>query len=87
MTIDLDHLSKLAEAATPGNWKTEEDGRGYVNVVTDAKLPDRYIIGCEGFYRCDGFDEDNAAFIAALNPATVQELIRLARLGLTKETK
>ena len=63
MTLDLDHLSKLAEAAkdTPGDEWFDEENFMFVMPAADRK------------------------YIAALDPATVQELIRLARLGMEKE--
>jgi hypothetical protein len=63
MTLDLDTLSRLAEAAkdTPGDEWFNEDTFMFVMPADDRK------------------------YIAALDPATVQELIRLARKGMEAE--
>jgi len=52
-------LKSLLQAATPGEWKPEEDHKGYMEIPG--------VIGCEGFYNCDGTDEPNAALIATLH--------------------
>lgn len=64
MTLDLDHLRRVAEAATPGPWEQERDGH----------------IVCEATVRGDLVAEashwtTDAAHIAAFDPPTVLALI------------
>lgn len=69
---DLTHLERIARAASPGPWETEED---------------KYLIGpnCEGVrYRESkikhaGFSVENALHIATFNPQTVLDLIERVR--------
>lgn len=72
----IDRLIALCEKATPGPWRVESGASDYPNVVLidvdDGS--DRYIVGNEGFYRCDGSDEHNADFIAACDPQTILAL-------------
>lgn len=71
-TDDLTHLERIARAASPGPWETEED---------------KYLIGpnCEGVrYRESkmkhaGFSVENALHIATFNPQTVLDLIERVR--------
>ena len=75
MSIDLDKLEQLARAATPGPWSAEGDGAitwrgsttslaGCVAKVTDPSHPSA---------------KNDAAFIAAANPAAVLELVQRLR--------
>jgi len=70
--LDIDHLSKLAEAATPaiGYGQSPWDNRDLPQM--DMILPRKVLVA-------------QHEYIVALNPATVQELIRLARIGMTAE--
>jgi len=70
-SIDLDALEKLADEATPGPWNYEgtgytDDGAQYREVTSSAEV----IFGEWGVP-----SEENAAFIAAANPATIKALI------------
>lgn len=88
MTLDLDHLSKLAEAATPGPWTGYRGSKsaaasvgslgGHIAILRHRR---------KSMYSDERTPEqmgNDAVFIAALDPATVQELIRLARLGMER---
>lgn len=54
---------------TKGPWFIEEDvneaGESFWNVVCDQDGFDRFVVGNEGLFRCDGSDEANAKLIAA----------------------
>lgn len=60
---EIEELRKLAEAATPGPWIVDD-------IYTDAVLDSRHLMiaACEDV-------SANAAFIAALNPATVLRIL------------
>jgi hypothetical protein len=79
----LDKLEALARAATPGPW---------MRLFGERTVYDRMEDGCRGnaIVRADvGYsnrDADNLDFIAAANPATVQQLIAIARRSLTSGT-
>lgn len=72
-----EELLKLAEAATPGPWWHGEQHH-----------PDGHALAWIGksFVDCDGGtknyreQKDDAAFIAAANPATIKALVELVRL-------
>lgn len=73
--IDLDKLEALADTATHGPWTYEgvgftDDGGQYREVTSPAEI----IFG-----EWSGPSEENAAFIAAANPATIKSLIASAR--------
>lgn len=65
--MNIEELKRLAEAATPGPWVLDEllaDFYGFeVRTSTDEKV-------------CADASEQDAAYIAAANPAAVLELIR-----------
>jgi len=71
MTIDLDKLEALAKAATPGPWlfNDRESADWFMPIVSESV---KELICGESFRR----DEDGA-YLAALDPATVLDLIRL----------
>ena len=79
MTLDLDHLSKLAEAATPGPWEII-GAQG-----TSVWAKDGIVATPSGSRTYHAVARANGEFIASANPATVQELIRLARIGMSAE--
>lgn len=82
MTLDLDHLSKLAEDATIASVEYDnERGPEFVILTKDGHR----ALSCGWHSNRDDEIEANAAYITALDPTTVQELIRLARLGMEKE--
>ena len=64
--MSIEELKMLAEAATPGPW-SESDG--YAGVVAGKQ----FIAQAYGDRRADCIN--NAAYIAAANPAAVLELI------------
>jgi hypothetical protein len=92
--IDLNELKKLAESATPGPWTTGTTGRQAIHPNLPAMFEaavhvgnesDRgnclAIVGLGGPGATSSAYEmvtDNAAFIAAANPAAILELIALA---------
>lgn len=65
--MNIEELKRLAEAATPGQW-SESDG--YAGVVAGKQ----FIAQAYGDRRADCIN--NAAYIAAANPAAILELIR-----------
>ncbi len=78
--LELENLSKLAKAATPGPWEPNEDGKRCT------LLPNFNIEACERATHdgdpvqiCENLKGKNAAFISAANPETVQALIALVR--------
>lgn len=81
MTIDLDALEKLADAATPGPWISETGtdtvwiGPSKAKAAKVARIVCPIEIGPG--YRTEYVDQQtaNAAFIAAANPATIKALI------------
>jgi hypothetical protein len=91
---DLQTLRALAEAATPGPWKTlpEECHRAYIR-VRGTRLGARYKIANVLVPHYDAVtDRDaietraNAAFIAAANPATVLLLLDIAEAARAVNT-
>lgn len=78
-TLDLCGLRRIAEAATPGPWVVAAENHEDVRIETAAPMPkaehaygDQTVIGSSEWTHCT--DED-AAFIAAFNPATVLALL------------
>ena len=75
--MNIEELKRLAEAATPGPWEYQKDGKdcpvnGYVT-VRDC-IYSVCVLPYEGI-RADDRVTDNGLFIAAANPAAVLELI------------
>jgi hypothetical protein len=65
MNADLDRLERLAKAATPGPWELGDGGWGvYVTTADGTEVVSREWTGPQ-----------DAAHIAASDPATVLELI------------
>lgn len=80
MKIDIEELKRLAEAATPGPWNTSPGGCGIIG-------PDKQWLGGMNDWVCEYSkemtqSENNAAFIAAANPAAVLELIAEIERGI-----
>jgi len=83
--LDLDELERLAQAATPGPW---EMGRS--SIMCRACV---HLRGCFSIYQeadCTdvthphaGLDQQDAAYIAAANPATVLAMIKRMREART----
>ena len=74
MSMNTEELKRLAEAATPGPWNTSPGGCGIIG-------PDKQWLGGMNDWVCEYSEEmtqseNNAAFIAAANPAAVLELIQ-----------
>ena len=78
MTIDLENLRRLAQAATPGPWFSTNGTVWYVTTGGNGE-PEQDKLADS--------NEDDAAFIAAANPETMLELLdEIERLrGLLKE--
>ena len=69
----INELRKLAEAATPGPWNTSPGGCGIIG-------PDKQWLGGMNDWVCEYSEEmtqseNNAAFIAAANPAAILDMI------------
>ena len=88
MTIDLDKLEELARAATPGPWDTcihsTQNGtvkNKYTVSTAKGKRGSGMIADCEFVMtpHVSARKAENASFIAATDPTTILELIRLAR--------
>ena len=92
MTIDINKLRRLAQAATPGPWIAAGPSFGeslpkYLNeVVVDREgdEDDCYSI-CGASIGLDKEDSDDMAFIAAVNPSAISEL--LDRLEAVKKER
>ena len=77
MTIDINKLRRLAQAATPGPWYATGKLTRYVEARIDGGLIQE-VAAC-GPTKADGGygpqQEANARLIAAANPATISELL------------
>ena len=77
MTIDINKLRRLAQAATPGPWYATGKLTRYVEARIDGGLIQE-VAAC-GPTKADGGygpqQEANASLIAAANPATISELL------------
>jgi hypothetical protein len=73
MSIDLDQLKQAALAATPGEWWDDKgDDSQLIRVYRGYGFNRRMI--------ADGMGKNDAAFIAAISPAVMRELVaRLER--------
>ena len=82
MTIDINKLRRLAQAATPGLWYATGKLTRYVEVRIDGGLIQE-VAACGPTIADGGYgpqQEANASLIAAANPATIFELLdRLER--------
>ena len=87
MTIDINKLRRLAQAATPGPWYATGKLTRYVEARIDGGLIQE-VAAC-GPTKADGGygpqQEANARLIAAANPAAISEL--LDRLKATEEDR
>ena len=76
MTIDINELRQLAQAATSGEWYVERGNHIYGrNEVTDGEEVWHPVIACTDDDEVNVNFEANAAFIAAANPAAISELL------------
>ena len=76
MTIDINKLRRLAQAATPGGWYVARGNYVYgVKEVTDGEEVWHPVIACTDDDEVSINFEGNANFIAAANPATISELL------------
>jgi hypothetical protein len=77
MTINLDELERLAKAAAPGPWLY------FVPCNTPSLNPDQaaFLVGprMRAMDKSQGFAVEDAAHIAAANPATILELVAEVR--------
>ena len=77
MTIDINKLRRLAQAATPGPWYVTGKLTRYVEALIDGGLIQE-VAAC-GPTKADGGygpqQEANARLIAAANPAAISELL------------
>jgi len=78
----LDELERLAELVTPGPWELK-DGR--TDTIENAQ---GYPVCTVHYHPYELYGHGvRAAYIASLDPATVRELVRLARIGERHETR
>ena len=77
MTTDINELRRLAQGAAPGPWKMVPvgDGRQKFAVADSEFLPILTVTDEGGTTFGTVYDDADAKFIAAANPATVSELI------------
>ena len=75
--IDTDKLRRLAQAATPGPWKMLPVGDGRQKfAVADSEFLSILTVTDEGGATFGTvYDDDDARFIAAANPAAINELL------------
>ena len=75
--IDINKLRQLAQAATPGPWKMLPVGDGRQKfAVADSEFLSILTVTDEGGATFGTvYDDDDARFIAAANPATAIELL------------
>lgn len=74
--IDINELRRLAQAATPGGWYVERGNYVYgCKEVTDGEEEWHPIIACTDDDEVSINFEGNAKFIAAANPAVINELL------------
>lgn len=78
MSMNIEELKRLAEAATPGPWEYQKDRKdfpvnGYVT-IRDC-IYSVCVLPYEGIHTDDRVT-DNGQFIAAANPAAILELIQ-----------
>ena len=88
-SIDLNELACLAKAATPGPWTVDDDcyrkphysGNGAVWIFADHDCETHPIADCSCNHTCrmEHDQQANAAYIAAVNPSAVLELIARLR--------
>lgn len=77
MTIDINKLRRLAQAATPGPWYVTGNLTRYVEARIDGGLIQE-VAACGPTEADGGYgpqQEANARLIAAANPASVSELL------------
>ena len=77
MTINIEELRRLAQAATPGPWKMVPvgDGRQKFAVADSEFLSILTVMDEGGATFGTVYDDDDARFIAAANPAAIFELL------------
>ena len=74
--IDINELRRLAQAATPGGWYVERGNYVYgCKEVTDGEEEWHPVIACTDDDEVSINFEGNANFIAAANPAVINELL------------
>lgn len=74
--IDIKELRRLAQAATPGGWYVERGNYVYgCKEVTDGEEAWHPVIACTDDDEVSINFEGNANFIAAANPAVINELL------------
>lgn len=71
--MTLSELRKLAQSATSGNWNYEYERYSARCVIGVKPVDDRWIAHCQPELNGD----NNAKFIAAMNPATALRMIEL----------
>jgi len=76
--MNTTELKKRAEAATPGPWFFEIDPDGsWANQWPVILASDSEVVGVEGFYGDMEAAKENAAYIAAANPAAILKLLAI----------
>lgn len=77
MTIDINELRRLAQEATPGPWKMLPVGDGRQKfAVADSEFLSILTVTDEGGATFGTvYDDADAEFIAAANPASISELL------------
>lgn len=78
--IDLDELERMAKAATPGPWEQVElEGNYFPYVFRQKESPDDTPPLVAETREAKGYENETAAYIAAMHPATTLALIERIR--------
>lgn len=90
MDIDIEKLEALASQATQGDWwhRQKQGHQGFVQVdnVPGTSMPYGLELLGDDYtgFGDDAQREHDCAFVAAMNPTVVKELIRRLRLAESK---
>ena len=81
--LDLEELSRLASAATPGPWHVDQDPRPGMewnrSIACDPDGDSWVCIMCHSGGKDDARDEATAAYIASCSPDRILKLVEIAR--------
>lgn len=75
MTLDINELRRLAQAATPGPWKCEDAGFKWIISKPGDGYISREVCKLDGSTMSAFRQKENGPFIAAANPTAISELL------------
>ena len=75
MTININELRRLAQAATPGPWGVEDVGHKYIVSKSGDGYISREVCKLDGSTMSAFRQKENGPFIAAANPTTIEALL------------